>query len=214
MSQLAQKTFNVLSFNWIDVAPLVRNIIPPLLHSEHKGSMGRIGIIGGSRDYTGAPFYAADAALKFGADLSFVFASKEACGPIKSYSPELMVSPLYQDDYFDYQSYLQQTNPSVTFSQQAQEEINRAKSVIEAALPRLNTLVIGPGLGRNDKVLQLVCQIVALAKEKDIQLVLDADAITLFDNSPSLLQGYSRYVRKSLPIYLFFLYVVANKRSL
>lgn len=88
--------FNLLSLSWREIFP-VRNIIPPLSHADHKGSMGRIGVIGGSADYTGAPFYAADSALKFGADLSFVFCSKEASTPIKCYSPELMVTSFYDD---------------------------------------------------------------------------------------------------------------------
>jgi Carbohydrate kinase len=43
----------------------------------------------------GAPYYAGAAALKMGADLAFVFCATEACVPIKSYSPELMVTSFY-----------------------------------------------------------------------------------------------------------------------
>ena len=31
-------------------------IIPPLTHLLHKGSCGRIGVVGGSIEYTGAPY--------------------------------------------------------------------------------------------------------------------------------------------------------------
>ena len=34
------------------------------------------------------------AALTAGADLLYLFTAEEACGPIKSYSPELMVTPV------------------------------------------------------------------------------------------------------------------------
>jgi hypothetical protein len=40
--------------------------VPPLTSSCHKGSSGRIGILGGSARYTGAPYYAAMASLKVG----------------------------------------------------------------------------------------------------------------------------------------------------
>lgn len=60
--------------------------------------MGRIGVIGGSRDYTGAPYYAGESSLRFGADLCTVFCSHDASIPIKSYSPELMVSAFYNDN--------------------------------------------------------------------------------------------------------------------
>jgi len=42
----------------------VKQIVPPLNGNRHKGQAGRIGVLGGSRLYTGAPFYAAASALK------------------------------------------------------------------------------------------------------------------------------------------------------
>lgn len=91
--------FQVHTLAWKDIASLAQQIVPPLLSSSHKGSMGRLAVIGGSKDYTGAPFYAAQAGLKFGADLSFVFCSQQASVPIKCYSPELMVTPFYDDNH-------------------------------------------------------------------------------------------------------------------
>lgn len=124
-----KKTFSVFSFHYNNVASKVEKLIPPLLSTEHKGSMGRIGVVGGellprmslkltvfdrlsklikifryiyfwtgSRDCAGAPYYVADSALRFGADLSFVFCSQQASIPIKSYSPEFMVLPFYEDE--------------------------------------------------------------------------------------------------------------------
>ena len=88
----------VFSFPWGDIGDVARRIIPPLSFKVHKGSMGRIGIIGGvpclfstpgafvslflslflgSPEYTGAPFYAGQSALKFGADLAYVFCAEQ-----------------------------------------------------------------------------------------------------------------------------------------
>lgn len=92
--------FNVLNVAWKDILPFVKPIVPPLTHLEHKGAMGRIGVLGGSVDYTGAPFYAGISSLKFGADLAYIFCAYEASIPIKSYSPELMVTPFYEDSTF------------------------------------------------------------------------------------------------------------------
>jgi hypothetical protein len=39
-------------------AAFLRRVVPPLDGSGHKGSGGRVGVLGGSVDYTGAPFYA------------------------------------------------------------------------------------------------------------------------------------------------------------
>lgn len=54
--------------------------------------LGRVGVFGGSEDYTGAPFFASMSALRMGADLAYVFTAKEAAPALKAYSPELMVS--------------------------------------------------------------------------------------------------------------------------
>ncbi|TNN63639.1 ATP-dependent (S)-NAD(P)H-hydrate dehydratase [Liparis tanakae] len=47
-----------------DMLSLVKNLVPPLTSKKHKGQDGRIGIIGGCQDYTGAPYFAAISALK------------------------------------------------------------------------------------------------------------------------------------------------------
>ncbi|XP_024434599.2 ATP-dependent (S)-NAD(P)H-hydrate dehydratase isoform X5 [Desmodus rotundus] len=109
---------------------LVRNIIPPLTTKKHKGQDGRIGVVGGCQEYTGAPYFAAISALKVGADLSHVFCTREAAPVIKSYSPELIVHPVLD-------------------SPDAVHEV-------EKWLPRLHALVVGPGLGRDDALLENV----------------------------------------------------------
>ncbi len=43
---------------------LIKKFIPPLNSTSHKGQSGKIGIIGGSFEYTGAPYYASISALK------------------------------------------------------------------------------------------------------------------------------------------------------
>ncbi len=69
----------------------------PSALKRKKGDMGIIGVIGGSIEYTGAPFYSALSAIKAGSDLSHVFCHKDAAVPIKSYSPELIVHPAFDD---------------------------------------------------------------------------------------------------------------------
>ena len=76
-------------------------LFPPLSSSSHKGSHGRIAILGGSNKYTGAPYYAAQAALNCGVDLATIFCATEASVPIKCYSPELMVQGVYSIEQLD-----------------------------------------------------------------------------------------------------------------
>ena len=70
-------------------------VLPKLGSKGHKGDNGRIGIIGGSYEFTGAPFYSAISALKTGADLAHIFCSKSSSVSIKSYSPEIIVHPVF-----------------------------------------------------------------------------------------------------------------------
>eukprot|EP00970_Alexandrium_tamarense_P003617 scaffold569_cov220-Alexandrium_tamarense.AAC.8 len=76
-------------------------LFPPLTSTSHKGSHGRIAILGGSTKYSGAPYYAAQSALLCGVDLATVFCAYEASVPIKCYSPELMVQSVYSEGELD-----------------------------------------------------------------------------------------------------------------
>ncbi|CAJ1079527.1 ATP-dependent (S)-NAD(P)H-hydrate dehydratase isoform X2 [Xyrichtys novacula] len=149
-----------------DFLSLVKSIVPPLTSKKHKGQDGRIGIIGGCQDYTGAPYFAAISALKAGADLSHVFCTKDAATVIKSYSPELIVHPVLD-------------------SPNAVEEI-------EKWLPRLHSLVVGPGLGREDLLLKTAKEVIEKSKTRDIPIVIDADGLWLVTQQPSVIQGYQK----------------------
>uniref|UniRef100_F6R5B7 ATP-dependent (S)-NAD(P)H-hydrate dehydratase n=1 Tax=Monodelphis domestica TaxID=13616 RepID=F6R5B7_MONDO len=151
-----------------NIFQLVRNIIPPLTSKKHKGQDGRIGIIGGCQEYTGAPYFAAISALKVGADLSHVFCTKDAAPVIKSYSPELIVHPVLDSPH--------------------------AVPEVEKWLPRLHTIVIGPGLGREEALLENVKGIIEISKDKGIPMVIDADGLWLIAQQPSLIQGYQKAI--------------------
>lgn len=48
----------------LQILKIARGIIPPLTSSLHKGQLGKIGVIGGCLEYTGAPFYAGISAMR------------------------------------------------------------------------------------------------------------------------------------------------------
>lgn len=66
-------------------------MLPKFDATHYKGQCGKVAVIGGQKDYTGAPFYVAISALRSGAELSHVFCTNEASIPIKCYSPDLIV---------------------------------------------------------------------------------------------------------------------------
>ncbi|GJN06788.1 hypothetical protein PR202_ga24549 [Eleusine coracana subsp. coracana] len=123
-----------------DAEAVVRRITPPLDRARHKGQAGKIAVIGGCREYTGAPYFAAISALKIGADLSHVFCTKDAATVIKSYSPELIVHPILEESY----SVRDDERGSVS-----------SKILIEVAkwMERFDCIVVGPGLGRDSFLL-------------------------------------------------------------
>ncbi|KAF2013230.1 H-hydrate dehydratase [Aaosphaeria arxii CBS 175.79] len=151
----------------------VYKIIPPMLESFHKGQLGRVAVIGGSEDYTGAPYFSAMASAKLGCDMSHVICEPGAGAVIKTYSPNLMVHP-----------YMRQ---SKNLAQN--ESVESVASEVVGMLSRLHVIVIGPGLGR-DKLMQDTCaQVIQEARKQGIPFVLDADGLFLAQTRPELVDG-------------------------
>ncbi|ETV76604.1 YjeF family domain-containing protein, variant 6 [Aphanomyces astaci] len=100
-------------------------------------------------------------------DLCHIFCTPDAAIPIKCYSPELIVHP-----------YL----GTATLGR------------ITAVLPRLDALVLGPGLGRDPDVLSATKSIVAAATELQLPLVLDGDALYLLSTDVLLLRNYTNAI--------------------
>ncbi|WVZ52611.1 hypothetical protein U9M48_003655 [Paspalum notatum var. saurae] len=159
-----------------DAEAVVRRITPPLDRARHKGQAGKIAVIGGCREYTGAPYFAAISALKVGADLSHVFCTKDAATVIKSYSPELIVHPILEESY------------SVRDDEQASVSYNILTEVAKW-MGRFDCIVVGPGLGRDSFLLDCVSNIIRHAREANIPTVVDGDGLFLVTNNLSLVAG-------------------------
>ncbi|KAJ6024894.1 YjeF C-terminal domain carbohydrate kinase-related protein [Penicillium herquei] len=158
----------------------VRKIVPPMLESFHKGQLGRVAVIGGCVDYTGAPYFSAIASAKLGCDMSHVLCERSAAPVIKGYSPNLMVHPVL---------------PST-------DSVKDPKSIdapalagpIISMLSRLHALVIGPGLGRDSVTLKVVAEVIKEARSRSIPFVLDADGLLIVTEDPSLIKGYKECI--------------------
>jgi len=154
----------------------VRNIVPPMLEKFHKGQLGRVAVIGGCADYTGAPYFSAIASAKLGCDMSHVLCERSAAPVIKAYSPNLMVHPLL---------------PSVdTVKDPKSIDAPTLAGPILSMLPRLHALVIGPGLGRDGVTLKVVAEVIKEARSRSIPFVLDADGLLIVTEDPGLVKGY------------------------
>ena len=146
----------------------VKNIVPRLSTSLRKGDCGRIAIFGGCALHSGAAYIAAISALKTGADLVHVFCEKDAGPVISSYSPEIIVQPVLDQEY-------------------GMEEI-------DTWLPRIGCVVVGPGLGRNQAMLGRISIILEKVKLLNIPIVIDSDGLWHLMTNPGILKGYTRAV--------------------
>ncbi|KAI8850447.1 Ribokinase-like protein [Chytridium lagenaria] len=162
---------------------LLRSLAPPLSYELHKGQAGRILIIGGSEEYTGAPFYAGMSALKMGTDICHVICEKSAATVIKSYSPDLIVHP-----YLRGSQYLQGSQSGAAFN--IFDIIAKCESVAE----RVHVAVIGPGLSRDTVVLQTVKRVLKRLKILNMPIVLDADGLFMVQEDPECIRNYQNAV--------------------
>ncbi|KAK1689466.1 carbohydrate kinase [Colletotrichum godetiae] len=163
-----------------DALSRVQRMIPPMLEKFHKGQLGRVAVLGGSVDYTGAPYFSAMASARLGCDMSHVICTPGAASVIKTYSPNLMVHPLMRQTPSD---------GSPTGGTQATDADKISGPIIDM-LARLHVLVIGPGLGRDPLMQETVARVIHAARERSIPLVLDADALLVVQKDPGLVKGY------------------------
>ncbi|KAI1462020.1 Ribokinase-like protein [Annulohypoxylon moriforme] len=165
----------------------VRQIVPPMLEKFHKGQLGRVAVIGGSEDYTGAPYFSAAASARLGCDMSHVICTPAAAAVIKTYSPNLMVHPLMRQSPSPHQQ-------SSDSSHIADSDPAHISGKIIDLLPRLHVLVVGPGLGRDPLMQETCARVLAAARERKMPVVLDADALSLVTKAPELVHGWREVV--------------------
>ena len=119
-----------------------RRLIPPLAADRHKGQAGRVCVVGGSRDYTGAPFFASMSSMLFGADMTFTLCHPDAGATIKTYSPDLIVQRVLDE----------------------QQGLDALRKHLEGLFPRVHALVLGPGLGRDDFMQEAASVVIQVRK--------------------------------------------------
>lgn len=117
--------------------------------NSHKGQNGKVGVIAGSKDYTGAPALSAKASLRTGADLIHILTADPVKQTVASYSENFIVSG-YPTDYF------------------SRKSLEKAKELAEWS----DSVLIGPGMGKIDHESAQV-----LVSYIENPCVIDADAI-------------------------------------
>ena len=143
----------------------VRNILPDRNPLAHKGDFGRILLLCGSRGYTGAAALSALGALRSGAGLVYRGVPEDiyVIGAVKLTEPVVFPLPC-KDGKF-----------AVSAVEQIQE-----------LLPRMDAVLVGPGMGQSPGALAVVK---AVLREFRGPVVVDADGINLLAKHKYLLRG-------------------------
>ena len=119
--------------------------------NSHKGNNGRLLVVGGSNEYSGAPAIAGMAAIGAGADLVYVASPENAADAIKSTSPDLIVKSLEGDKL----------------------SLNHLDEILDLS-ENVDAVLIGPGSGIDDETSKLFNVLVTKIKKP---IVLDADSL-------------------------------------
>ena len=143
----------------------VLSILPDRDENAHKGNFGRILLLCGSRGYTGAAYLAAMGALRSGAGLIFLGVPESiyAIEAVKLNEP--VVFPLPDE--------------AGKLSEAAIPEILER-------LPKMDAVLIGPGLGQSEGTFKVVK---AVLENASCPVVLDADGINVICGHKDILRG-------------------------
>lgn len=145
-------------------ADLAKKIVLPRAMDVHKGSCGRILVIGGSLGMTGAPAMAAEAALRTGAGIVTLATAESLNDILEVKLTEVMTLPL----------------PEHERGILGIEALDKLLEICKS----YDMAIIGPGLGRHQSTQELVRKFV---QQAEVPLLIDADAIYAFRRQPELL---------------------------
>ncbi len=127
--------------------------IPKRHGFEHKGDFGRILVIGGSKNFIGAPVLVAKAALRTGADLAIISCPSYVAEKIP-FDPNLIINPMKSEFCF------------------SEDDVGDMLKI------NFDSVVIGNGLGINEETRNAVRRFL---KFVDKPVVIDADALKVID---------------------------------
>ena len=146
---------------------LAAQALPKRTPYGHKGTFGHALVIGGSRQYAGAPVFSAQAALNSGAGLTTLAIPENLYPILAAQHPEILFAPLQEKEGH--------------FAQEAIEELS-------SRLKAFNSIVVGPGMSRFRRGEEWMKQLLSALHAQPI--VLDADALYLMRDHLGEAQAY------------------------
>lgn len=157
--------YNMSENNYLKIED-VKKIIPDRIRESHKGTYGRVALLGGALEYSGAIRLSAMAyaALKSGAGLSTIAVPRFLVPVVSQNILEVMIYPMECSD----------------------REIVFDKKNIDGLIDKFDVLTCGMGLGKSKGAYEIINYIV---KHYTGKLVLDADALNILSENTILLSN-------------------------
>ena len=149
---------------------------------SHKGDNGKILVVGGG-PYIGAPALAGLAALRTGVDLVYIATAKRAARAITSFSPLLVKSNRLAKS-------IAMLSPNLIVKELEHDNIliQEDTNTVDKFLQKIDTLVIGPGLGSEQTTKKAVEKIIHKSIQHGKSMVIDADAIQVVGEKPEIIK--------------------------
>ncbi|XP_065884604.1 ATP-dependent (S)-NAD(P)H-hydrate dehydratase-like isoform X2 [Dysidea avara] len=123
-----------------------------------------------------------------GGDGAHIFCPASAALAIKSYNPDIIVHPIL-----------------------AVEEEDKSLEEVSRWYPRMHSLVIGPGMGREIDTMQLVKKLIKKAVALNKNIVIDADGLFLIQQDLELIRGKENIILTPNAVEFKRLVEAANK---
>lgn len=142
----------------------VASLLPQRPKDSHKGTYGKVLVIGGSRRYSGAPVLSAMAVLKVGGGLSAIITPYPQNLVATAKYPELVSIPVITSEGFF-----------------TEENVADVLNVVE----NFDVIALGPGLGDDERTKRFVREIVPKIEKP---LLLDADGLNALSGFTSILR--------------------------
>jgi NAD(P)H-hydrate epimerase len=147
----------------------------PRTADANKGLYGHVLVMGGAWGKPGAPSMSSLAALRAGAGLVTAAVPERILPQVASIAPELMTVPLAEG------------------AEGGIAAANLEPKRLEALLTRKTVLALGPGMGQSEETEAFVLGLLEkTAENKDLALVLDADALNIVARHKDKLRGAGR----------------------
>jgi len=155
-------------------AETLRVALPPIAWNAHKGTRGRVLLVGGTGGMAGAVQLAAQGALFSGAGLVRAAVHERSIAALQSSVPAVVTVPWGDDDDAVHADLDETLAVSLT-----ETPASPLRSLREAASDWAHAVAIGPGLGRDARASRLFARLLSHVSAGRAALVLDADALVL-----------------------------------